>query len=211
MLVLSAKKRDSSLKGKQLRREGIIPAVLYGKHLDESIPVTLTQGDIELFLKSHSVGSKLHLDIDGKQYLSILKDITRTPVKGSLEHISFQAVKADEMIKTVLQIRITGKERVDGIVLQILDEIQYRALPANFVDSIELNVEGANAGDTITIADLEISKNADIELLSPLDAVVATVTARKELVIETEEAEAEAEDEEAEESAESAESSGDEH
>ena len=100
------------------------------------------------------------------------------------------------MIKTVLQIRITGKERVDGIVLQILDEIQYRALPANFVDSVELNVEGANAGDTITIADLEISKNADIELLSPLDAVVATVTARKELVIETEEAEAE--DEEAE-------------
>jgi large subunit ribosomal protein L25 len=81
-------------------------------------------------------------------------------------------------------------------VLQTLDEISYRALPSNMVERIEVNVENLTVGENIKVSDLPFSRNEDVEILTPLDSVVVTVSARIEHVVETETAEEGAEGEE---------------
>jgi large subunit ribosomal protein L25 len=66
MIELKARKRDLKMKSKQLRRQGIIPAVLYGKHLDESVPIEISAADLAQFMKSNTVGSKLTLSVGRK-------------------------------------------------------------------------------------------------------------------------------------------------
>lgn len=202
MFILKTKKREVHSKGKRLRKEGLIPAVLYGKHLDESVLVQIIKGDVDLFLKTNAIGSKLELEIDGEKHLAMLKELTRTPGTTQIEHLAFIALKADEKVNTVSRIVLIGREAVQGIVLQTLDEISYRAFPSHIFDTVELNVEHLTVGQNITIADLDIAQNPDIEISNSMDSVIVTVSARKEYVEETpddEEGETEPEQTDAEE------------
>ena len=85
MSTLKAQVREASAKGKQLRREGVIPAVLFGKHLDESISIQIPKGDVEVFLRTNPIGSKLDLVIGKKKYMALFKNITFTPIINAPE------------------------------------------------------------------------------------------------------------------------------
>lgn len=179
MFVLKAEKREVHAKGKQLRRDGIIPAVLYAKHLEEPILVQMPQREVDQFLKTGAVGTKFELEVDGKKHMAMVKDISREPHTFKIKHLGFIALKADEIVKSVSRVVLTGKERIEGIVLQTLDEIAYRALPKHLTDVTEVNVENLTVGENITVGDLDFAKNPDIEILIPLDTVVVTVSDRK--------------------------------
>jgi len=90
-------------------------------------------------------------------------------------------------------------------VLQTLDEISYRAIPSHIVDRVEVSVKDLSIGDNLSVADLEFSKNKDLEILTPLDSIVVTVSAHKEHVVETE---SEADESEAAETGESGDAGG---
>jgi len=185
MFVLKAEKRELNSKGKQLRREGKIPAVLYGKHLEESVLVQMPQREVDQFLKTNAVGTKFELDISGKKHMAIVKEISREPHTFKIKHLGFIALKAGEKVKSVSRVVLIGKERIEGVVLQTLDEIAYRALPAHLVDVTEVNVEKLLIGENITVAELDFAKNPDIEILIPLDTVIVTVSDRKGCIDET--------------------------
>ncbi|MDD2261141.1 MAG: 50S ribosomal protein L25 [Clostridia bacterium] len=190
MFTLKVEKRENDSKGRQLRRQGIIPAVLYGKHLEESVSLQLPVQEAQKFLRTNFIGSKVELEIGKKKHLAILKEATYTPGVNKLEHLSFQALKAGEKVKSVAKVILSGKEKVkEGLVMQILDEISYIALPMDIVDRIEVNVEKLVLGDVITVADLEFVKNKSVEVQNALDTVVVTVTMPKKHVEETEETE----------------------
>jgi large subunit ribosomal protein L25 len=195
MFTVQVEKRELHSKGKQLRRQGIIPAVLYGKHLEESVHLKMSQQEAEQLLKSSAISSKLELKIGKEKHMAMLKEATYTP-KRTVEHLCFQALKADEIVNSITHVILIGKEKVDGLVLQTLDEISYRALPSNMVERIEVNVENLTVGENIKVSDLPFSRNEDVEILTPLDSVVVTVSARIEHVVETETAEEGAEGEE---------------
>ncbi len=193
MAILNANLRDLKSKGKRLRREGLIPGILFGKHLENSIPIQLSLKDSNAFLKENSVGSTVDLFIDGEEHMALLKDISRTPGSAKLEHLSFQAMVAGEKVNSVVRIEIVNEDKVDGIVLQSVYELAYRALPKDLVERIEIDVALLNIGESLNVGDLEIAKNEAIEILVAPEISVLSVAARKVIEVETDEADEETE------------------
>ena len=175
MFILNAQSRDEKLKPKQLRRKGIIPAVLYGKNLEESLSIQIPQKEITRFFKTNSKGSTLELSFLGKKYMALLREATYKPATYELEHLSFQALIADEVVESVARIILLNREKVSGMVQQPQFEVAYRALPAHLIERIELDLEGFDIGDSIRVEDLEIAKDSNIEIITPLDTLVVSV------------------------------------
>lgn len=187
MTILKAEKRDSHLKAKQLRRAGIIPGVLYGSRLNESQSIQFSQNDVDRFLKSNSLGSKVELIMGEKKQMALLKEITFTPVINKAEHLTFMPLIKGEQITSVAQIILLNKEKAFGNVQQSLFEISYKALPADLTEKIEIDLEGMKVGDNIRVADLEISKNEAIEILTPSDSMVYSIVTSRGKSTETSE------------------------
>ena len=180
MVTLNVENRDMGLKPKQLRRKGIIPAVLYGNNLENPLSIQLTQVEATRFLKSNSAGSKAELLLGGKRFPALLREIAYQPVTDALEHLSFQTLLAGEIVTSVAKVVLVNREKVAGVIHQPQSEISYRALPSYLVDKIEIDLDGMKVDDSIRISDLDVAKNPNIEILSPLDAVVLSITdARK--------------------------------
>jgi large subunit ribosomal protein L25 len=177
MNILNAQPREASAKGNQLRRAGIIPGVLFGKHLEESISIQVPKNDVEHFLHHNSIGSKVDLMIGKKKYMALLKDVTYTPAINTVEHLSFQAMTKGEKVSSVAHIILHNKDKVDGIVQQSHSEIAYKALPADLVDRIEIDLTGKGVGDSLSVGELEFFQNKDIETLIPLESLVFSITA----------------------------------
>jgi large subunit ribosomal protein L25 len=188
MVTLKAENRDSGLKPRQLRRKGIIPAVVYGKDLDESLSIQFAQSEIAQFLKANSTGSRAELEIDGKKLPTLLREITYVTATSNLEHLSFQKLVAGEIVSSTAMVVIQNREKVSGVVHLLQGEIAYQALPAHLIDRIEIDLEGAQVGDSFRISDLEIAKNENIEILSPLDTMLVSISDIQRQVETTDEA-----------------------
>ncbi len=176
MQILKADPRDTKLKPKQLRREGMIPGVLYGKSLEASLSIQFSQADAVRFLRSGTVGSRAELAVGDRKYPALLREVTYKPATRDLEHLSFQALVADEVITSIAHLILLNREKVAGMVQQPQNDISYRALPAHLFDRIEIDLEGKTTGDSMRVGDLDIADNPDIEILTPLDAMVFAIS-----------------------------------
>lgn len=186
MFILNAENRDEKQKPKQLRNKGIIPAVLYGKKLEESLSIQIPQKEITRFFKTNSKGSTLELSLSGKKYMVLLREATYKPATYELEHLSFQALIADEVVESVARIILLNREKVGGMVQQPQFEIAYRALPAHLIEKIELDLEGFDIGDSIRVEDLEMVKDSNFEIITPLDTLIVSVVDSKVTATATE-------------------------
>lgn len=192
MFELKVRKRELKLSSRQLRRQNMVPAILYGKHLEESIPVEVSSADLASFLKTNSVGSKLNLIIGREKHLALLKAYSTVPLSPEVEHLSFQALTASEKVTSSAHIAIHNRENVRGVVQHPLDEISFKALPEDLTDRIDVDIADMKIGDVITVADLPIASNKAFEILTPLDSVVVSVSAPKEHIEEGSGSEADA-------------------
>ncbi len=193
MNTLKAEKRDMTTKAKRLRREGYVTGVIYGREMKESIPLKLEKPAVERILKTNGKGSQVMLEVDGQNYDALIKEIDYDSLKGQLLEIDFQALVSNEKVHSVAEIILLNHEAIqEGVIQQVLGEVSYKALPANLIDKIKIDVSSMKTGDSLKVSDLEIAKNPDIDLQTPLDATVATVievrNAPAEEVSDTEEA-----------------------
>ncbi len=175
MFILKTENRDAGLKPKQLRRNGIIPGVLYGKNLKESISIQVPQGEVLRCLQNNSTGSRVELMIGSKKHMALLREVSYIPTTNQVEHLSFQALQADEAVESTARIVLVNKDKISGMVQQPQSDISYRALPRYLIDRIEVDLEGLKEGDSIRISDLDIAKDPNIEILNPLDIMVVSV------------------------------------
>ena len=176
MNTLKAEKRDMTTKAKKLRREGYVTGVIYGREMAESIPLKIEKPAVERILKTNGKGSQVMLEVDGQTYDALIKEIDFDTLKGQLLEIDFQALVSNEKVHSVAEIILLNHEAVQGgVIQQMLQEVSYRALPAALIDKIRVDVSSMKVGDTLKVEDLDIAKNPDIDLQTPLDAVIATV------------------------------------
>ena len=176
--------RRDNIKAKKLRSKGIVPASIYGRNLEESILIQIPQTAVNSFLGKVSKGQRLTLELDGKKYNVIYKNITREPIRQQIEQIEFQHIVADEAVNSVVKVVLINRDKNQNIITQLIEEIPYNALPKNFVDEVVIDLDGIKAGSVIKIEDLDIIKNENIRLTIPEDTVVLTVAERKRAVIE---------------------------
>ena len=197
MNTLKTERRDLAEKAKKLRREGFVTGNIFGHKIEGSIPVKMNRLEVEKLMKAHGKGSKLTLELEGKTYTVLVKEVQYNPVKGQFDEIDFQALVGDEMVRSVAEVQIHNHDKLRaGVLQQELTEISYSALPADLIEKVVIDAEPLNIGDVVTVGDLDIAKNPKIHLHTDTQSVVVTVTAVNAHQGETEE-EAEAEAEEA--------------
>ena len=164
-----------------LRKQGIVPSVVYGGSAD---PIN-TQSDIVATTKvAHAAGkhSPVHLTIDGKKKLAIIKSIDHDPVKHQVRHIAFHTIKQNETITTEVPIHLVGvgesaAEKAGLVVLQAIEHVEIKAKPAALPEALEVPiVDLATTDDKLTLGDIKLPEGveyADVD--QDLELVVANV------------------------------------
>ncbi|MFC4620365.1 50S ribosomal protein L25/general stress protein Ctc [Camelliibacillus cellulosilyticus] len=175
---LTGQERDTSRKSiaKRLRREGKIPAVIYGKNI-ENRPIDIDEADITRFFNESGKNGVLQLGINGKTMSVMAHDIQRDPLKGRLIHIDFIEVDMHHEIDVDVPIHTTGDsigEKQGGVVQHHLNELSLRALPTKIPNVIEVDITNLDVGDSLTIG--ELKGHNDYDILNDDEEVVVTVT-----------------------------------
>ena len=191
MNTLKAEKRSTDEKAKKLRREGFVTGNLFGREIENSIMLKLSKKDVEQLLKVDNKGSQVMLEVDGKQYAALIKDIQYNAMARRVDEIDFQALVSGEKVHSVAEVILLNHEkRTEGVVEQMLQEISYKAVPAALVEKVEIDVSDLKVGDSIKVKDLPIAADKDIDLITdPETTVVVVAEPRNKAIPEPEETE----------------------
>ncbi|MGH3586358.1 MAG: 50S ribosomal protein L25/general stress protein Ctc, partial [Pseudonocardia sp.] len=200
-IKLAAEARTEFGKGaaRRIRRENKIPAVLYG-HGADPVHITL-QGHATMLAMRHS-NALFSIELDGKSELAVAKDVQRTPVNSTIEHIDFLIVRRGEKIAVDVTVNVVGESAPGTIHYVEAQTLSIEAVATNLPESIEVSIEGLEAGSHVTAGEVALPEGATL-LTDPEAAVVMVAEPRSEVAADEEAADAEAA---AEESAEAAES-----
>lgn len=188
MTTLKVQRRNMETKAKELRRQGYVTGNLFGKEIEVSIPLKIEKRDAEKIQKECLKGSQLYLELDGKQYDVLLKDIEYDSMKNQIVELDFMELVKGEKVHSVAEIVLHNKEKVvEGALEQLLTEISYKALPEALIDKIDVDCGNLRVGDTIKVSDLEIANDQNIEIMTHLDAPVVSVIASHNVLPDAEE------------------------
>jgi large subunit ribosomal protein L25 len=193
---LKVKLRDMTGKEyvRKLRKNGLLPAVLYGPHLKKSLPLQIDIKELHSFF-SHSDKAKIiTLEITDqktdKQHDVIIKDLQRDSIKGDLQHLDFYAITRGETITTTVPISFVGKsqgEKIGGIVEHLVRELEIECLPRDLPSVIEVDLTPLELGDSLNVGDIKVSSNIKV-LTHPQELVVSVVSpVREEVTVEEKE------------------------
>jgi large subunit ribosomal protein L25 len=173
-----------------LRREGKIPATVYGGGGD-AVAITAELSDLAAIIRSDSGANTLFtLDIEGEQSRVIFQDRQIDPVLGKLLHADLRRLSKGEKIELTIPVHLIGTPKgvSDGGVLeQLMREINVKCLPSNIPDSIDVDVENLEMNESISIENIEVDEG--VEILDSPESVIASVVFVREEVEEVEEVE----------------------
>ena len=192
MTTLKVQRRNMETKAKKLRREGYVTGNLFGKEIEGSIPLQIEKQEAERIERECMKGSQLYLELDGKTYDVLIKEMDYRPMDHQILEMDFQALVKGEKVHSVAEVILLNKEKVtEGVLEQLLEEIAYKATPEDLVEKVEIDCAALRLGDTLKVADLDIAKNDKIDLQTDLDAPIVSILASNNEVPEDEEAEEE--------------------
>jgi len=189
-ISISAKARNERGKNaaRRIRREGLIPAVVYGGKGDTT-PVAVDPKSLQKVLRSESGRNTiLKLDIGGKGATNaILKSWQVDPIREHFLHADFYRIAMDVAIRVTVPIATKGEARgvkVDAGVLElVIREIEVECLPGDIPERIEIDVTDLGINDALRVSDIPVIEK--VKVLSPADQVVVHVVSIKEEVAPT--------------------------
>ncbi len=196
MTTLKAEKRSMDVKAKRLRREGYVTGNLFGRKIEGSIPLKMTRKDIDALMKTEGKGGQINLEVEGETYDVLIKEVNYNSIAGRFDEIDFQALDSNQEVHSVAELIFVNHDKIqEGVFQELITEISYRALPADLVEKITIDVGDMKVGDKIFVGDLDIAKNDKVTLKTSKEAAVAEVTAvRNAAPADDEEEEAAAEE-----------------
>jgi large subunit ribosomal protein L25 len=190
---IAAETRTEFGKGaaRRIRRDDKIPAVLYG-HGNDPVHVTLPGHDTMMALKHGGANALLELDIEGKAQLALTKQVQVDPIRRTIEHIDFVAVRRGEKVTVDVPVHLHGDAAPETLVVTEHATVQIEAEATAIPERIEISIEGAEVGTQILAGTLELPEGSTL-LTDPETLVVNVVPAPTEEQVEAELEEAEAE------------------
>lgn len=174
--------KTGSSESRRLRRNGMIPATVYGDH-KSPVSVAVDSKQITFILRSeagHNTIFKLQTK-DNETTTVMIKDWQLDPVKGRLVHADFFRVSMTEKTRVSVPVRLVGEPKgvkIDGGILDHpVREIEIECLPTEIPEHIDVDVSGLRVGGHIYAKDLKLAGN--MRILTPGDQVVAAVLGHK--------------------------------
>ena len=182
-LNLNVKHRNNngSSSSRRSRSEGILPGILYGSE-NEPIAVEMDLHKVEKIVNQHSSDSVLlDIDLDGIGKVSVLmKEIQFHPVTSEILHVDLQRVLANKPIQVDVSVELKGEPegvKAGGLLDQVLRSITVQSLPADLIESINVDVSNLEIGDSLSICDLNISSK--LTVINDQNSLVVAVNAPK--------------------------------
>ncbi|MBN2735975.1 MAG: 50S ribosomal protein L25 [Spirochaetales bacterium] len=180
--TLEVKVRDEKGKSasRALRREGMIPSIIYGHREPVSVSVSAREFNSKFKIISESIIIDLNL---GKEtYHCIVKDYQENAMRGTITHIDFYEIEKGKSLKTHVPVHVEGAPlgvKTGGIFETALHELEIECLPKDLPEMITVNVSSLEIGQSIHVADLKDMPG--IKFLTPKDALVCAVVRKKEV------------------------------
>jgi len=171
-----------------LHSDGLLPAVLYGEGI-VSTPIEVVFKDFDKVWRQTGEHSLLGLEIESgeegankKEYTVLIHDIARDPIKDTVSHVDFYAVRMDKTVKTYIPLIIEGEspavKNLDGVLVQNVRELEVEALPKDLPRELKLNVSSlVDLNTHCTVKDIPVSKSVKI-LAEPDEVIVSVIPPR---------------------------------
>lgn len=177
--VLKATRR--TVLGKQvksLRRQGQLPAVMYGHKVDP-VSISLDAHDASLVLSGISPSTIITIELEGEQHAALVREKQKNYIKNTFLHIDFQVVSLTEKITARVQIETHGLSPAvkdyNAVIVTNLNEVEVEALPQDLPERLFVDVTKLTSiGDAIYVRDLVVSDM--VQVLTPADEVVVVAT-----------------------------------
>jgi large subunit ribosomal protein L25 len=192
-ITLEVKERGAEQLGtrnvKRLRREGLIPGVLYGKATKAFV---VGERELRIALTGPSgLNGIVDVVIEGQKtpHHAVLKEYQQHPVRGTITHVDFHEVRLDQPIQATVLIHFVGESpgaKVGGVVQQVARELHVEALPSDVPEFIEIDLGGLELGESLRLQDVPLVKGVTF-LDDPAETVIANCSAPRGLT-EAEEA-----------------------
>jgi large subunit ribosomal protein L25 len=177
-LTVSERTKLGSRESRRLRKQGLIPGVLYGR----SKPIAITVGERDLRAAlTGSAGTHAVLDVavdGGSEHSAILKEFQRDKVRGAILHVDLQEVRLDRPIHSAVAVVLVGESagvKEGGVLSQVTNEVNVEALPLEIPQHLEVDVSAMHIGDSLRLSELEVPDGVTL-LDDPEETVLATVT-----------------------------------
>lgn len=166
---------------KQLRRDGKVPVVIYGHHV-EPRNLTVVRGELEKVYRKAGRSAMVKMKLPDEEQTVLIHDIQRDPRTGRYLHADLFQVKMDEKIKATVPIHVEGESPAvrekEGILVTNLNELEIECLPGDLPSEITVDISGlADFDDAISVADLKIPEG--VEVLSEEETNVVAIQAPK--------------------------------
>lgn len=180
-IILTAKKR--TIIGKKvsvLRREGMLPAIVYGSGM-EPIPLELNAHETSKILKQVSGSTLLTLQIGSQKHAAIVRDVQIDVLRRDLVHIDFLKVALDTVIRTTVPVTTIGEApavpNLGGVLVLGISQLDIEALPGDLPDTISVDLSPLiEINNSITVKDLSISDQ--VTVLTDENEVIARIVAQ---------------------------------
>jgi len=181
-VVLQATKRD--VVGKQvkaLRREGKLPAVIYGRHT-EPIKINLEAHSASLVLGKLTSSSLVTISVDGAEHIALVREKQRDYIKNRLLHVDFLAVSLSEKLRTSVSVHFVGVSPAvkdfNAVLVHNLEELEVECLPGDLPERIDVDISVLQRpGEGIRLKDVHVSDK--VRLLGDPETMVAVATFAK--------------------------------
>ena len=189
-IELAVSKRN--IVGKQvnsLRRAGIIPAILYGRHIPVPMLLQMEGRVFNRVLQRAGTSRLITLNVEGDQsQLALVRQVQREPISGNFYHVDFMAVSMSDKIRLSVPVVLIGAsplvERGEGIVLQAMDAIEIECLPGDLIESVQVDISQLDqVGKEILVSDLAKAAKG-IEIMADPDELIVRITFMREEELE---------------------------
>lgn len=180
-LTIECQKRAEGSKPRALRREGLIPATLYGHDGANSAAITVEEKEAYTLLKNASVNNTLvevkipDIDWNGK---ALIREVQAHPWKKTLYHLSFFSIAAQDSVEVVVPVNLVGEAvgiKSGGIVDQPVTELKIQCAPDVIPESIDVDVSSLDIGANLHIGDLPVPEGSTV--MDDADRIAVTIIA----------------------------------
>ena len=159
------------------RKIGKVPAILYSRG-KETEKVFLKEKELEKILAQYGGSSRIGLDYNGETYYAVIKEVQRDNIKKHLLHVDLQRLNENEKVRLTLPIHVSYKEAVESsseIVQLLLSEVEIYTYPRYLPARVEIDARILKERDLITVSDLNIAADENIQILNDKNATVASL------------------------------------
>ncbi len=167
-------------KVKSIRREGLVPAEIYGHEISNKHISVASKEFLNLF-KEAGLTSVITLVVGKEKIPAVITGIQKHPITEKILCIDFHQIKMGEKIETTIPIKFTGTApalKKGFLLIKVLDEIEVRALPEKIPHEIEVDLSNLeNLDQHIAVKDLNVEK--EIKLITPPETIIATISEKE--------------------------------